>query len=78
MDESDVSERIRRLKREIESELEARSDVTSFEFRSTEDPGVNVEVEESDDVRLYHVTLEHLPDGSVETHWSYLGQMNEE
>ena len=78
MDDHDVQERLQRLKREIESELDARSDVTGFEFRATEDPGVHVAVDEAEGVRLYHVTLEHLPDDTVETHWSYLGRVDED
>lgn len=77
MDESDVSERIRRLKAEVTSELEARDDVTGFEFQSTDDPGVHVVVE-ADETTLYHVTLERHPDGTEQTHWSYLGDVHED
>lgn len=78
MDESDLSERERKLKREIAAKLEDRADVSGFEFRSTDDPGIHVVVEEADEVRRYHVTLEHLPDGSEKTHWSYLGENRED
>lgn len=77
MDESDSAERERRLRQLIESELEGREDVSGFTFQSTDDPGVHVVVEEADDSRLYHVTLEHLTDGTEETHWSYLGGTHE-
>ena len=76
MGDPDVEERRRRLKREVTAELEARSDVTGFEFQPTEDPGVHVEVEEDAGLRLYHVTLESLPDDDVEANWSYLGPMD--
>ncbi|MFA9517376.1 hypothetical protein ACERIT_09190 [Halopenitus sp. H-Gu1] len=78
MDESDPSERIRWLTREIESELGSREDVTGFKIRSTEDPGVHVHVETADGTKLYHVTLEHPLDDAKETHWSYLGEVREE
>lgn len=77
MDESDPSEQMRRLKREVSSELEDRGDVSEFEFRSTDDPGIHVVVEEADEVRRYHVTLEQFPDGTEKTHWSYLGENRE-
>lgn len=80
MDESNSSEEIQWLKREIESELQSREDVTDFEIRATDDPGVHVRVEEADvhETILYHVTVENLPDGTKETHWSYLGEIHEE
>lgn len=71
MDESDASER---LKQKVLADLEAWDDVTSFDIQDTDDPGILVEVEEPDMVRLYHVTLEQLPDGIEETHWSYIGE----
>lgn len=74
---SDRSERERRLKEYVESELRDRDDVTGYEFRATDDPGVNVVVD-GDERRLYHVTLERLPDGAEETHWSYLGDVHED
>lgn len=77
MDSSDTSEREQRLKEYVESELRDRDDVAGYEIRSTDDPGVNVVVDE-DETRLYHVTLERLPDGTEETHWSYLGDVHED
>lgn len=77
MDESDTSDRLRRLKDRVISDLQARDDIGGFEFQPTDDPGVHVMVEE-DEPKLYHVTLEHLPDGTEETHWSYLGDVHED
>lgn len=77
MDESDASERLRRLKEQVEADLQARENAVEFEFHPTDDPGVHVAVEE-DVTRLYHVTFEHLPDGTDETHWSYLGTVDED
>lgn len=74
---SDQSERERQLKEHVRSELRDRDDVTGYEFRSTDDPGVNVVVD-GDERRLYHVTLERRPDGAEETHWSYLGDVYED
>lgn len=73
MDDTDPSEKTQQLKRMIRAELEARGDVLEYEIIEIGDTGVHVVLEEEDDTRRYHVTLERLPDETVETHWSYMG-----
>lgn len=78
MDDSDRSERERQLRDQIEAQLADRADISGFEFQPTDDPGVHVVVEEADEVRRYHVTLERFPDGTEKAHWSYLGENRED
>ncbi|MFQ3318796.1 MAG: hypothetical protein ACI8UR_000601 [Natronomonas sp.] len=70
---SERSERLRQLKQMVREELERREDVREFTIREHDVQGILVDATEEDEDRLYHVTLERLPDGTEETHWSYLG-----
>jgi hypothetical protein len=57
----------------IRDELRDRDDVKDYEFVQTTDPGIHLVIEQEDETRRYHITLERHPDGEKRTHWSYLG-----
>ncbi|MDS0296713.1 hypothetical protein [Halogeometricum luteum] len=74
----DESERSQKLEELVRADLEQREDVTAFEFRDAEAGRIVAELEQEGIVETYLVTLEARPDGSEETHWSYLGESHEE
>jgi hypothetical protein len=73
MDDTDSSERTQELKEILRDELKERDDVKDYEFVHTADPGIHLVLEQEDETRRYHVTLERHPDGEKKTHWNYLG-----
>lgn len=73
----EISDSNKRLKQKVEDELDTHEELVGYEFQEDESSGVLVKVNEADEVKLYHVTLETLPDGTEETHWAYLGPVTD-
>ncbi len=74
----DQSDRSQELEELVRAELEQREDVTEFELRDAEAGGIVAELEQDGIVGTYLITLEARPDGSEETHWTYLGASHDE
>lgn len=73
----EVSDSKKRLKQKVEDELDTHEELVDYEFQEDEASGILGKVNEADEVKLYHVTLERLPDGTEETHWTYLGPVTD-
>jgi len=74
----DESGRSQKLEELVRADLEQREDVTAFELRDAEAGRIVAELEQEGIVETYLVTLEARPDGSEETHWTYLRESHEE
>lgn len=74
----DEPDRRRLLEERVRSELEQREDVTGFELRDADVDGIVAELRQEGTVETYLITLEARPDGSEETHWTYLGEKHDE
>ena len=74
----DQSDRSQKLEELVRADLEQREDVTAFELWDAEAGGIIAEVQQEKVVETYLIALEARPDGSEETHWTYLGESHDE
>lgn len=71
---SDPSDRLRNV---VRSELQDRANVRDFEIVRDELSGLLVAVRDESGTHLYQVSLDRYPDGIEDTHWEYLGDVND-